>query len=207
MVETASGSEIYDAVISTSSPALMAKLAPDLPESYSASLKALKSMGAVVLVITLDRQLTQYYWHNLPKEAGFPFLALVEHTNYMDTEHYGGDHILYCGDYLEPGSRVLQPEQGGVAGAISAGAHAVQPRFRPQLGEGHLALEYRLCPAGTAGQSLAEHPTPAYAPARPLLRQHEPGLSVGSRHELCCGDGRRVVGMVMGACVSVKRDA
>ena len=80
----------------------MAKLAPDLPDSYAASLQALKSMGAVVLVITLDRQLTQYYWHNLPKEAGFPFLALVEHTNYMDAAHYGGDHIIYCGDYLEP---------------------------------------------------------------------------------------------------------
>ena len=80
----------------------MARLAPDLPDSYSASLKALKSMGAVVLVISLDRQLTQYYWHNLPKEAGFPFLALVEHTNYIGPEHYGGDHIIYCGDYLNP---------------------------------------------------------------------------------------------------------
>ena len=102
MVETPSGSEAFDAVISTSSPALMAKLAPELPRAHSASLEALKSMGAVVLVITLDRQLTQYYWHNLPKEAGFPFLALVEHTNYMDSKHYGGDHILYCGDYLDP---------------------------------------------------------------------------------------------------------
>jgi protoporphyrinogen oxidase len=102
VVETAAGSEAYDAVISTSSPALMAKLAPDLPDSYAASLKALKSMGAVVLVVALDRQLTQYYWHNLPKEAGFPFLALVEHTNYMDAQHYGGDHLIYCGDYLDP---------------------------------------------------------------------------------------------------------
>jgi protoporphyrinogen oxidase len=100
VVETASGAETYDAVISTSSPALMAKLAPDLPASYADSLKALKSMGAVVLVVTLDRQLTQYYWHNLPKEAGFPFLALVEHTNFIPSEHYGGDHIIYCGDYL-----------------------------------------------------------------------------------------------------------
>ncbi|MCX6915787.1 MAG: FAD-dependent oxidoreductase, partial [Verrucomicrobia bacterium] len=89
LVETASGVEPYDAVISTSSPALMAKLAPDLPGSYSASLQALKSMGAVVLVVALDRQLTQYYWHNLPKEAGFPFLALVEHTNYVGSEHFG----------------------------------------------------------------------------------------------------------------------
>lgn len=91
----------YDAVISTSSPALMAKLAPDLPESYSASLRDLKSMGAIVLVVTLDRQLTQFYWHSLAKEAGFPYLAMVEHTNFIGPEHYGGDHILYLGDYLE----------------------------------------------------------------------------------------------------------
>jgi protoporphyrinogen oxidase len=101
-VQTASGFETFDAVISTSSPAAMARLAPDLPESYSGKLRALKSMGAVVLVLTLEHQLTNYYWHNLPKEAGFPFLAMVEHTNFMRPEHYGGDRIIYCGDYLNP---------------------------------------------------------------------------------------------------------
>jgi protoporphyrinogen oxidase len=80
----------------------MVKLAPDLPASYATSLRALKSMGAVVLIISLNRRLTDYYWHNLPKDAGFPFLALVEHTNYVGPEHFGGDHIVYCGDYLNP---------------------------------------------------------------------------------------------------------
>jgi protoporphyrinogen oxidase len=101
-VMTASHGQRFDAVISTSSPALMAKLAPDLPDSYSAQLRALKSMGAVVMVLALKHRLTNYYWHNLPKEAGFPFLALVEHTNYVDRARYGGDHLIYCGDYLEP---------------------------------------------------------------------------------------------------------
>jgi len=99
-VETSAGAETYDALISTSSPALMARLAPDLPDSYSRSLRELRSMGAVVLVVTLKQRMSKYYWHNLPKEAGFPFLALVEHTNFMGPEHYGGDHIIYCGDYL-----------------------------------------------------------------------------------------------------------
>ena len=94
--------ETFDAVLSTSSPALMARMTPDLPAAYSEKLQALKSMGAVVLVVTLDRPLTKFYWHSLPKEAGFPFLAMVEHTNYMDAKHYGGDNILYLGDYLEP---------------------------------------------------------------------------------------------------------
>jgi protoporphyrinogen oxidase len=102
-VETRGDAASFDAVISTSSPALMAQLAPDLPATYTEKLRQLKSMGAVVLVLALDRQLTNgIYWHNLPKPAGFPFLAMVEHTNYMDATHYGGDHIIYCGDYLEP---------------------------------------------------------------------------------------------------------
>jgi len=100
-VETEDGVEHFDDVISTSSPALMARLAPDLPDAYSANLRKLKSMGAVVLILSLKHQLTGYYWHSLPKEAGYPFLALVEHTNFMDREHYGGDHIIYCGDYLD----------------------------------------------------------------------------------------------------------
>jgi protoporphyrinogen oxidase len=102
-VETPAGAEIYDAAISTSSPALMARIAADLPASYADRLKALKSMGAVALIVALDRPLTRYYWHNLPKEAGFPFLALVEHTNFIPATHYGGDHLVYCGDYLDPG--------------------------------------------------------------------------------------------------------
>lgn len=102
LVSTEGGSEDFDAVLSTSSPALMARMAPDLPESYAGQLLKMRSMGAVVLVLALDRQLTPYYWHNIPKEAGFPFLALVEHTNYMSPDSYGGDHLIYCGDYLDP---------------------------------------------------------------------------------------------------------
>jgi protoporphyrinogen oxidase len=107
-VMTAQGAENFDLVLSTSSPMLMAKIAPDLPADYTAKLDALKSMGAVVMVLTLHHKLTNYYWHNLPKEAGFPFLAMVEHTNYMDAKHYGGDTIIYCGDYLEPDHEYFQ---------------------------------------------------------------------------------------------------
>ena len=82
----------------------MAKLAPDLPAEYLGGLLNLKSMGAVVLILALKHQLSKegYYWYNLPKSAGFPFLALVEHTNFVPAEQFGGDHIVYCGDYLDP---------------------------------------------------------------------------------------------------------
>lgn len=91
-----------DHCIATTAPRLLARIAPQLPEAYKSQLTGLKSLGAVVMVLALTEKLTDYYWFNLPKEAGFPFLALVEHTNFLPREHYGGDHLVYCGDYLPP---------------------------------------------------------------------------------------------------------
>lgn len=97
--------ESFDKVLVTTSPSLIAKMCPDLPENYLKGLLELKSMGAVVMTLSLKHQLSEqgYYWFSLPKEAGFPLLALVEHTNFVSPEHFGGDHIVYAGDYLEVG--------------------------------------------------------------------------------------------------------
>jgi len=96
--------EWFDRVLVTLSPEVTSRLVPSLPEEYLHGLRSLKSMGAVVLILALQHQLSQegYYWFNLPKSAGYPFLALVEHTNYVPAEHFAGDHIVYLGDYLEP---------------------------------------------------------------------------------------------------------
>jgi len=98
-------SKSFDKALVTTSPNLMANLSPDLPENYLKGLLELKSMGAVVMVLSLKHQVSKegYYWFSLPKEAGFPMLALVEHTNFVSKEHFGGDRIVYAGDYLEVG--------------------------------------------------------------------------------------------------------
>lgn len=93
----------YDACLVTIAPDGLARLVPGLPADYRARLVRLPSLGAVSLVLSLRRQLSTrgIYWHSLPKDAGFPFLALCEHTNFVSREHFGGDHLVYCGDYLE----------------------------------------------------------------------------------------------------------
>lgn len=103
-VETgAEQSERFDQVLVTLSPGLMAKLAPDLPQDYLGELLKLNHMGAVVMTLALKHPLSPdgYYWYNIPKQAGYPFLSLVEHTNFLKPEYFGGDHIIYIGDYLE----------------------------------------------------------------------------------------------------------
>ncbi len=95
--------EEYDRVLVTLSPQALTQLVPSLPARYLDGLRRLQSMGAVVMTVALKQRLSPegYYWYNLPKSAGFPFLALVEHTNFVSPDHFGGDHIVYMGDYLE----------------------------------------------------------------------------------------------------------
>lgn len=127
----------FDVVLHTTSPALLAKLAPSLPPTYLDGLLRLKSMGAVVLTLALRHQLLEdgTYWLNLPadtpdkSQAEIPFLALVEHTNYVDTSHFGGDHIVYCGDYVVADHPYMTLPQSDVADLFIESLTRFNPHF------------------------------------------------------------------------------
>ena len=123
----------FDALLATVSPGFMTRLAPELPADYLAQLNALKSMGAVVLTVALDRQLLTdgVYWVNVPKPEGLPFLALVEHTNMIDPRHYGGDHLLYVGDYLEPDHRYFAMSADDLLAEFMPHFRKFNPDFQP----------------------------------------------------------------------------
>jgi len=138
---TAAGqSGLYDACLVTTSPGLLARLAPELAGDYLRQVLALKSMGAVVLTLALTRPLmadSHTYWLNIPasspdKTGGMPFLALVEHTNYIDRSHYGGDHIIYCGDYVTPDHPYLTMSQPELEQLFVGVLNRVNPEFRPE---------------------------------------------------------------------------
>jgi protoporphyrinogen oxidase len=133
ILTTSTGEEHFDQVLVTLSPALMARMAPQLPEDYLKGLLNLKSMGAVILVLSLKHQLSGdgYYWYNLPKAAGFPFLALVEHTNFVPSENFGGEHILYCGDYLEPDHEYFSLSQEELLNRFMPSFKRINPDFDP----------------------------------------------------------------------------
>ncbi len=125
--------ETYDRVLATVPPKHMAELAPNLSDDYVQQLLELPSMGAVVMSLALKQQLSEqgYYWFNLPKDAGYPFLALVEHTNYVSPEHFGGDHIVYCGDYLKPDHEYFRLSNDELLERFLPGISKINPSFQP----------------------------------------------------------------------------
>lgn len=95
-------SEVFDKVIFTASPSLLARLAPSLPVDYKNLLeKRLVTMAAQSLIIALDKPLMEnVYWLSI-NDLSYPFLVLVEHTNFIDPKYFGGNHLVYVGEYLD----------------------------------------------------------------------------------------------------------
>jgi protoporphyrinogen oxidase len=130
---------LFDAVISTSSPQIMQRLAPDLPPEYADKLGALKSMGAVVVILALRQKLLTggTYWLSLPisqpdrSRAEFPFIALIDHTNYMDRAHYGGDHLVYCGDYVPADHEYFRLSEEALMERFTGALTTFNPGFSP----------------------------------------------------------------------------
>ncbi len=122
----------HDRIIATCSPQMLLELVPELPPDYASGLAALRSMGAVVIVLALRRRLTDgHYWINLPKGEEMPFMGLVEHTNYISPEHYGGDHLVYCGDYLPPDHPYLDYTKEQLLEVYRPGLVKINPDFDP----------------------------------------------------------------------------
>jgi protoporphyrinogen oxidase len=126
-------SQVFDQCLVTTSPSLLARMTPALPPDYLQGLRALRAMGAVVMILALRHRLSEQgvYWHNLPKSAGFPFLALVEHTNFLSPEHFGGDHIVYLGDYLDADHEYFSLTQDQLLARFLPSLPRFNPRFEP----------------------------------------------------------------------------
>jgi protoporphyrinogen oxidase len=93
----------FDIVISTLPSPITAKIFPQMNKEYLRKLKKVKNRGAINLVLSLKKQFLpdMTYWLNI-NDLGFPFLGVVEHTNFADFQKYGNNHIIYIGNYLPP---------------------------------------------------------------------------------------------------------
>ena len=95
--------EKFDAVIATVPSHVFSRLVPALPptltKEYMARLGAARYMSAVLIVLVLDRPLSHVYWLNVA-DRSIPFVGVIEHTNLISPDHYGGKHVVYLANYL-----------------------------------------------------------------------------------------------------------
>jgi protoporphyrinogen oxidase len=99
-IETDDGVIDADAVIATPALPIVADLvAPHAPQQWVDSLRRIEYLANVCVVLELDRSLSDTYWLNV-NDPGFPFVGVIEHTNFEPASTYGGRHIVYLSKYL-----------------------------------------------------------------------------------------------------------
>jgi protoporphyrinogen oxidase len=87
-------------VIATPALPVVADLvAPHVARDYVAELRRIKYLANVCLVLELDRSLSETYWLNI-NDPDFPFVGVIEHTNFEPADSYAGRHIVYLSRYL-----------------------------------------------------------------------------------------------------------
>ena len=91
--------ECDEVIVTTALP-----LAADMIESwatpeYLAELNRIDYLANVCLVLRLDRSLSSTYWLNV-NDPNFPYVGVIEHTNFESPESYDGEHIVYLSKYL-----------------------------------------------------------------------------------------------------------
>ncbi len=99
-VSTAEGAlQARSVLITTPLPHAANLLEGAVSGSYLQSLRRIKYLANVCLVLEMDRSLSDVYWLNV-NDPGFPFVGVIEQTNFESTQTYGGRHIVYLSKYL-----------------------------------------------------------------------------------------------------------
>lgn len=89
-----------DIVIATTPLPVIADLVSGWAEpAYVKQLERVRYIGNVCLVLELTHALSKTYWLNV-NDPKFPFVGVIEHTNFERPETYAGRHIVYLSKYL-----------------------------------------------------------------------------------------------------------
>jgi protoporphyrinogen oxidase len=86
-------------VLTTPLPIAAKILESSVDSNYIEQIKQIQYIGNICLTLELNRSLSEIYWLNV-NDPGFPFVGIIEHTNFEPVETYKGRHIVYLSKYL-----------------------------------------------------------------------------------------------------------
>jgi protoporphyrinogen oxidase len=138
-------------------------LAAEVGEEYLGRTRGIEYFAALCLLLELDRRFSPYYWTNVADRA-LPFVGLIEHTNFVEPERYGGRRFLYVANYLPHGHELLGLDAAALLARYEPGLRAVNPAFsRDWVERSWLHVEPAAQPIVTVGYGARIPPlrTPA----------------------------------------------
>jgi len=121
-------------VLTTPLPKAIELVKDYLPKEKLSLWQKLKMIGALVLVLRLKRRFLpgDTYWLNI-LEKDFPFVALIEHTNFIDSARYGGENLVYVGGYYHQDDLIFNWSKERVLKHFAPYLRRINPSFEKFL--------------------------------------------------------------------------
>ena len=88
-----------DRVVSTVPTPVLATLVEPIDAAYAGELSRVGYMGAICTILDLSESLSDVYWTNVADD-GYDFGGVIEHTNLVPPERYGGSNLVYLSRYM-----------------------------------------------------------------------------------------------------------
>jgi protoporphyrinogen oxidase len=195
-VRTEIGRVPASAVLATHALPLIADLVePHAAPDYTASLRRIDYLANICLVLELDRSLSDTYWLNV-NDPSFPFVGVIEHTNFEPPENYGGRHIVFLSKYLPETDALYRMDDAAVLDFAVPHLQRMFPDFRREWVTAHHVWRARF------SQQIAE---PGYSKLIPAEDSPLENLFITSMAQIYPEDrgtnyaireGRRVAGRI-----------
>ncbi len=111
----------------------------ELDELQVSKWRELENIGALTLVLRLEKKFLpgDTYWLNI-LENNFPFLVIVEQTNFINTEKYGQENIVYIGGYYAKEDKIFNQDSEEVLSKFSPFLRRLNPSFENFMIDYHL---------------------------------------------------------------------
>jgi len=87
--------------------------------------------GTINLILTTVKPFLSdnIYWLNI-NEPSFPFVTVVEQTNFVNKKYYGDDHVIYLGGYYSPNHRYFNCSKDEILAEFWPYLKKINPSFK-----------------------------------------------------------------------------
>ncbi len=120
----------FDRIICTAPSFATLKIVSEFPADYVTKMNAAKYMAAVLVILKLKQSLSPIYWMNIADRT-IPFVATIEHTNFLSPDMYNGKRVMYVSNYLDPSSPYFQMSRDELFKAYLPHLQKINPQFSP----------------------------------------------------------------------------
>lgn len=99
-IQTASGLDACDAVVSTVAPPLLARVLPAAAGAFRDDLASIEYLGVACMILKLTHPISRNFWLNV-NDPAITFNGIIEYTNLNPRPDLNGRRIAYIPFYVE----------------------------------------------------------------------------------------------------------